>query len=44
MEELVLTHTCVFQLYSADDPQYSPEDLYQKLKTETDPVSLSKLE
>jgi len=27
------------ELYSADDPQYSPEDLYQKLKTETDPGS-----
>ena len=29
----------LFQLYSADDPQFSPEALYQKLKTETDPVS-----
>ena len=40
---LLLTQIFVFQLYSADDPQYSPEELYQKLKTETDPVSLTKL-
>ena len=33
------SHNPLFQLYSADDPQFSPEALYQKLKTETDPVS-----
>ena len=35
----LISYTPLFQLYSADDPQFSPEALYQKLKTETDPVS-----